>query len=307
MIYTCTLNPSIDYIVRLEDKLAFGELNRSQSESFHPGGKGINVSIVLNNLGVKSDLLGFLGGFTGQYIENELRQMKHMKMKFTPVLENTRINIKLKGQSETEINANGPMITEQDYENLLNKVSKISKNDLFILSGSIPSSINHDVYSDIAEIVHKKKAILIVDSRKDNVLTTLKYHPFLIKPNQVELNEIFSVEVKSDSEIIYYAKELQKRGAQNVLISLGAEGAILVTKDGIHRANVPPGKLINSVGSGDSMIAGFVYEYYRTKDYVEALKTASACGSATAYSEGLATRELIERLRQSIEITTIEE
>jgi 1-phosphofructokinase len=307
MIYTCTLNPSIDYVVKLDSNLELGETNRAHRESFHPGGKGINVSIVLNNLGVKSDLLGFLGGFTGQYIENELKHMKYMKLHFTPVVGNTRINIKLKGASETEINANGPIITDQNYEQLLEKIGKISKNDLFILSGSIPSTIKHHVYEDIAEQVHKKKAILIVDSRKDNILETLKYKPFLIKPNKAELNEIFSVQVQSDSEVIHFAKRLQEMGAQNVLVSLGADGAILVTEKTVLKANVPPGQLVNSVGSGDSMIAGFVYEYHKTKDYDEALKTASACGSATAYSEGLATREKIEQLRPIIQIRRIEE
>lgn len=304
MIYTCTLNPSVDYVIQLEN-MSLGELNRAKNEEYFPGGKGINVSIVLNNLNIKSNLLGFIGGFTGYYIKEELKRFKNIHSKFTEIKNNTRINIKIKGIEETEINTSGPNIIKGELKDLMNNIKKIKKDDVLILSGSIPPSIEEDIYHDIAEIINKNEALLVVDSTKEKLLTTLEFKPFLIKPNKYELEELFDVKISNESEIIKYAKILHTKGAQNVLISLGGDGAILITDKEVYRARIPNGNVINTVGSGDSMVAGFVSEYFKTKSSELALKVATACGTATAYSVGLANIEDINSLIEHIKIEIV--
>lgn len=304
MIYTCTLNPSIDYVVNLEE---FNEskLNRADKYDLVPGGKGINVSLVLNNLGVKSKLLGFLGGFTGNYLYNELLKKDNLLIDFTHIEGTTRINIKLKSGNETEVNMSGPVILKEECDDLLSKVSEVTKNDVFILSGSVPSSIKGNIYVEIAKIVKEKNAKLIVDSTKRNLMDTLEYKPFLIKPNKEEFEEIFDVKINKIEDIVYYSKKLQKLGAENVLVSLGGEGSVLVTKDKTYKVSPIIGNVINTVGAGDSMVSGFIHEYLLSKCFKSALKFGSACGSATAFSEGLATKEKIEEIIKNIEIKEI--
>jgi 1-phosphofructokinase len=304
MIYTCTLNPSVDYILK-NNNFKFGELNRVSDETYSPGGKGIVVSMVLNNLGEKSQLLGFIGGFTGEYIISELKQYPHLVLSFDHVLGNTRINVKLKADKETEINASGPSINDADYEALLEKISLIKKEDWFVLSGSVPPSLDKNVYYEIAMMINDQGATLIVDSNKTHLLSTLEFKPFLIKPNKHELEEIFKTTIQSDDEIEKYAKALMNQGAQNVLVSLGKDGSMLITKEGTFRCEPLEGKLIDSVGAGDSMVAGYVYEYRRTQNHLEALKTATACGSATAFSSGYAKKNDVMHLREKVKIKRI--
>ncbi|MDF2700314.1 MAG: 1-phosphofructokinase [Haloplasmataceae bacterium] len=306
MIYSCTLNPSIDYIVWL-DQFIEGEVNRTTKETFYPGGKGVNVSVLLNNLKIKTTLLGFVGGFIGNALISELNENKYLKLDFVKVKENTRINVIMQANPESRISANGPTISNEAYDELINKVKKIKENDVFVLSGSIPTSIKKDVYGEIAEIVKQKKAILVVDTTKDRLLNLLKFNPLFVKPNKSELEEIFNVRIKDDKEIIKYAKLLIEKGAKNVLVSLGGDGAILVTHDKIYRANTPNGKVVNTVGAGDSMVAGFVAEYLKSQSFTEALKFGSACGSATAFSLGLGEEDFIKTLYNSIDVKEIYE
>jgi 1-phosphofructokinase len=301
MIYTCTLNPSVDYTVYL-DQFVEGTLNRSRKEDYRPGGKGINVSMLLNHHQVKRELLGFIGGFTGQYITNHLKQYPHLTCSFTETFGQTRINVKLKGQVETEINGNGPEVTHDQCQNLLQKVSQITKNDVFILSGSVPHSIKRPIYQEISEIVHQKKALFIVDASKECLRQTLPYKPFLIKPNRVELEELFNVTINSDEAIIHYAKELQKLGAQQVLVSLGNQGSVLVSDSIMTKAIIPKGQVMNTVGAGDSMVAGFIYHYLNNQSLQETHRYASACGCATAYSNGIASMDEIHALLHMTQI-----
>jgi 1-phosphofructokinase len=306
LIYTCTLNPSVDYILKVPH-LEVGKLNRVSGETYSPGGKGIVVSMVLNNMGERSQLLGFIGGFTGEYLMTELKHYPYLALSFDHVPGNTRINVKLKGNKETEINASGPLISEVDYESLLEKIRLIKKEDWFILSGSVPPSIDKPVYHEIAKLSHEQGATLVVDSNKDHLMSTLEFKPFLIKPNKHELEEIFETSINTDLEIEKYARVLMSKGAQNVLVSLGKEGSMLITEAGTYRVEPLEGKLVDSVGAGDSMVAGYVYEYIKSKDHLEALKTATACGSATAFSSGYAKKEDVNRLRKQVNIKIVKE
>lgn len=301
MIYTVTLNPSIDYIVRL-DKLISGVTNRTTSEEYYYGGKGINVSLVLAELDLDSTAYGFVAGFTGKAIENGIRN-DHIITDFIKLRHGiSRINIKIKAGEETEINCQGPHIGEAELERLLQKIDRIANGDTLILAGSIPNTMPDDVYERMMERIRYKKVRIVVDATKKLLVNSLKYKPFLIKPNRQELSEIFDVEINTEDDIVRYAKELQKMGARNVLISLGGDGAMLIDENGQkHKAGVLKEKVINTVGSGDSMVAGFVAGYEKTGDYAYALKLGSVCGNATAFLSGLATKEKINELLEKFE------
>ena len=296
MIYTVTLNPSIDYVVRLES-LVTGITNRTTSEEYYFGGKGINVSCVLAELDLESTAFGFVAGFTGDAIEKGIRNDKIITDFIKLEKGISRINIKIKAGEETEINCQGPHIEESELERLLNKVDRINDGDTIVIAGNVPNTMPDDVYERILERIKDKKVRIVVDATKKLLLNSLKYKPFLIKPNRQELSEIFETEISTESDIEKYAKELQKMGAQNVLISLGGDGAMLIDEFGQkHKQGVLKEKVINTVGSGDSMVAGFIAGYEKEHSYPYALKLGSACGNATAFLSGLATKEKINEL-----------
>ena len=301
MIYTVTFNPSLDYIVRL-DSFTAGEINRVNYEQVLGGGKGINVSIVLGNLGHESTALGFTAGFTGEEIKRQLDGFG-IKHDFVQLPEGfTRINVKVKADKETEINGQGPDISEAKREELFEKLDKLSEGDTLVLAGSIPKTLPDDIYEKIMARLEGRGIRIIVDAEKKLLLNVLKYHPFLIKPNNHELGDMFGVKLTTDEEIITYAKKLQEKGAQNVLISMAGDGAILLTADGKHyKSPAPKGKLINSVGAGDSMVAGFITGYIESQgDFETAFHMGVATGSASAFSENLATRPEVEALLKTI-------
>ena len=292
MIYTVTFNPSIDYIVRLEN-FTSGEINRVNYEQILPGGKGINVSIVLKNLGHASTALGFLAGFTGV----AMQQMLHtfgVTDDFVRLDEGfSRINVKIKAESETEINGQGPVITEAAQRTLFEKLDRLQSGDTLVLAGSIPNTLPDDIYERIMEHLDGRGIRIVVDATKNLLRRVLKYRPFLIKPNNHELGEMFGVELKTDDDIILHAKKLQEEGATNVLISMAGDGAILLTAEGVfYRSAAPKGTLVNSVGAGDSMVAGFLAGFMESDgSYERAFYMGVATGSASAVSENLATRE----------------
>ncbi len=301
MIYTVTFNPTLDYIVRL-DSFTAGEINRVNYEQVLGGGKGINVSIVLGNLGHESTALGFTAGFTGEEIKRQLDGFG-VKHDFVQLPEGfTRINVKVKADKETEINGQGPDISEAKREELFEKLDKLSEGDTLVLAGSIPKTLPDDIYEKIMARLEGRGIRIIVDAEKKLLLNVLKYHPFLIKPNNHELGDMFGVKLTTDEEIITYAKKLQEKGAQNVLISMAGDGAILLTADGKHyKSPAPKGKLINSVGAGDSMVAGFITGYIESQgDFETAFHMGVATGSASAFSENLATRPEVEALLKTI-------
>ncbi|WP_293972923.1 1-phosphofructokinase [uncultured Ruminococcus sp.] len=296
MIYTVTLNPSIDYVVRLES-LVTGITNRTTSEEYYFGGKGINVSCVLAELDLESIAFGFVAGFTGDAIEKGIRNDKIITDFIKLEKGISRINIKIKADDETEINCQGPHIDESELERLLNKVDRINDGDTLVIAGNVPNTMPDDVYERILERIKGKKVRIVVDATKKLLLNSLKYKPFLIKPNRQELSEIFETEISTETDIEKYAKELQKMGAQNVLISLGGDGAMLIDEFGEkHKQGVLKEKVVNTVGSGDSMVAGFIAGYEKEHSYPYALKLGSVCGNATAFLSGLATKEKINEL-----------
>ncbi|MBQ8490278.1 MAG: 1-phosphofructokinase [Pseudobutyrivibrio sp.] len=301
MIYTVTFNPAIDYVVRMDGDLLPGMTNRSSSEEYYFGGKGINVSMVLSELGLKSTALGFIAGFTGNAINDGVRAAG-IETDFIELKEGlSRINVKLKGTEETEINAQGPKIDEDSQIALYNKLSKLVEGDVLILAGSIPNSLPDDVYEKILSMLAGKGIEFVVDATKDLLTNVLKYHPFLIKPNNFELGEIVGKILTTDDEIYEGAKKLQEMGARNVLISMAGNGAMFVDESGKrYRIGVPKGKVRNSVGAGDSMVAGFVAGYMKSNDYETALKMGTAAGSATAFSDGLAKAADIEELYKGL-------
>lgn len=303
MIYTITFNPAVDYVVHM-DQLKFGLTNRSRGEEYYFGGKGINVSTVLSSLGCPTKALGFIAGFTGEAIEKGIRSLG-IETDFIRLPDGiSRINIKIKAEDETEINCQGPNIPQTAIEQLLEKTNKIQAGDTLVLAGSIPDSLPKDIYEHILERLKDKNIHFVVDATNKLLVNVLKYHPFLIKPNNYELGDIFGIELaKTDDEkIIHYAKKLQKMGARNVLVSLASKGSILVDENGEHhKMGVTPGKVINSVGAGDSMVAGFIAGYLEKQDYSYALKLGTVCGGATACSQGLATKEKIAELMDTIE------
>ena len=294
MIYTVTFNPSLDYIVSVED-FKLGLTNRTSSELILPGGKGINVSTVLGNLGIENTALGFLAGFTGKEIERRLKEMG-VASDFIEINEGvSRINLKLKSIDGTEINGSGPVISAEDVEKLMEKLDKLGEGDVLFLAGSIPSSMPDDMYQKIMAKLDGKGVMIVVDATRDLLLNVLEYHPFLIKPNNHELGEIFDVELLTRESVVPYAKKLQEKGAGNVLISMAGEGAVLVAEDGqVFEEPAPKGRLVNGVGAGDSMVAGFVAGWMEKKDYEHAFHMGIAAGSASAFSENLATKEEIE-------------
>ena len=302
MIYTVTLNPSIDYVINLE-YLKKGQVNRVNDEHVYPGGKGINVSRVLKTLGHDNVATGFVSNFTGDFIINSLSDL-NVKSDFIK-LDNgfTRINVKIKSDEETEINGGGPHISDEKLKELFDKLSELKEGDILVLAGSIPSTLKEDLYEKIMEHVKGNNVKVVVDATKNLLLNVLKYNPFLIKPNNHELEEIFNVKLENVEDIAVYGKKLQKMGARNVLVSMGKDGALLITEDKeIFISNVPKGRVINSVGAGDSMVAGFISGYTNSNSYEEALRLGAASGSATAFSSDLATKEFIDKLIQEIKV-----
>ncbi|EOH90046.1 1-phosphofructokinase [Enterococcus pallens] len=303
MIYTVTLNPSIDYIVHV-NQLAIGDINRMNSDLKLPGGKGINVSRILKRIDSTSTALGFVGGFTGQFIKDWL-QKEEINTDFTAVKDDTRINIKLKAAEETEINGLGPTISADEMCNLEQSLAKISSEDVVVLSGSKPASVPTGFYQKLIEIIRGKGATFVIDTTGDDLMTALPQEPLLVKPNNHELADLYNTAFQSIEDIFPYGRRLLQEGAQYALVSMAGDGALLFTKDGIYQSNVLKRTVKNSVGAGDSMIAGFVGNYTKTQDPVEAFKWGVACGSATTFSDDLATKEFIDELLPEVKITKI--
>lgn len=301
MIYTVTFNPSLDYIVGVEN-FALGKTNRTSSEQIFPGGKGINVSIVLRNLGFASTALGFVGGFVGEEIEKRLKDFG-IKTMFIPIEDGvSRINVKLSSVDGTEINGAGPEIPTGKVDELLARLETLAEGDVLFLAGSVPASMPSDIYREIMKRLSGKGIKIIVDASKNLLLKVLEYKPFLIKPNKQELEELFDVTLETNEEVIAYAGKLQQMGAENVLVSLGKDGAVLLAQNGeIHQAKAPAGTVINSVGAGDSMVAGFMAAYLSKQDYRYAFYRGLAAGSASAFSKDLCTAAEVERVYGTME------
>lgn len=305
MIYALTLNPAIDYVINVPG-FEEGKLNKTEKEYKFPGGKGINVSRVLAQLGVQSENLGFIGGFTGRFIEEQL--INHgLQNNFIHVSGDTRINIKLKGKEETEINGLGPSIKQSDLDDLTVQVNNLTPEDWLILSGSLPMGVPKDIYVTLSKMAHEQGVPFVVDISDASLFDVLKYQPSLIKPNEHELADLYDVKFNTIEDMLPYGEKLVKQGAKNVIISMGANGAILFNETGIYRAKGLTGKLINSVGSGDSVVAGFVSQLSQGSDAVTAFKTGIACGSATAFSADLATEEEINHQLSRVEVDVIKE
>lgn len=289
VIYTVTFNPSLDYIVSVKD-FRPGMTNRTSSELMLAGGKGINVSIVLGNLGIKSTALGFIAGFTGDEIVRRLHN-GGINSEFIKINDGiSRINIKLKSIDGTEINGQGPHIDSSHIEQLMNRLRRLESSDVLVLAGSIPAGISDNIYKDIMDMLKDKGVQIVVDATSRLLTNVLEYNPFFIKPNQHELGDIFNVTLNTQEEVIPYALELKKMGAVNVCVSMGGKGAILVADDGnVYKAKAPDGILKNSVGAGDSLVAGFLSGWIEKKDYEYAFRKGVATGSASAFSERLAT------------------
>ena len=300
MIYTVTLNPSLDYIAECKD-FTLGATNRTSSEIIYPGGKGINVSIVLSNLGDRTTALGFLAGFTGEHIDSLIKDMGISSRMIRLNEGMSRINIKLKSKEETELNGMGPNINIIDIARLYQKLESITEDDILVLAGSIPPSVSEGLYSDIMERLKEKKIKIVVDATKDLLMNVLDKKPFLIKPNIHELGELFNVKLDSADEALPYALKLKEMGAVNVIISMGKDGAMMVDEYGnSYTMNSPEGKLVNSVGAGDSLVAGFLHKYLETGNYEEAFRYGVCTGSASAFSSALATKEEVEKLYREI-------
>lgn len=297
MIYTVTFNPSVDYIVGLE-KLMPNRVNRTREELIYPGGKGINVSIVLKNLGIDSIALGFLAGDTGVMIQNML-QKEGIFTDFVTIEEGmSRINVKIKENGTTEINGMGPKISTRDRNQLYEKLERLEENDILVLAGSIPESMPDTSYVDIMRFLEKRNVKIVVDATKELLTNVLPLHPFLIKPNHHELGEIFDTEIKTKEEALYYARQLKEKGAENVLVSMASLGAVFVSEDGTaYMEKAPGGVPVNPVGAGDSMVAGFLAGYLENKNYKNAFQMGVATGSASACSVGFATRDAVLSLR----------
>lgn len=302
MIYTVTFNPSLDYVVQVEH-FQGDAVNRTSEEHVYPGGKGNNVAVIASNLGMKSRALGFKAGFTGAAMEQMLQEFG-CDTDFIALEEGvTRINVKVKSDDEFEINGQGPRIPDEKIRQLYEKLDALESGDVLVLSGSIPNTLPDDMYERIMERLAGTDVRISVDATKDLLLNVLKYHPFLIKPNNYELGEMFGVTLKSDDEIAEYARKLQEMGARNVLVSMAGDGAILVAEDGSVLKQLPPaGEVVNSVGAGDSMVAGFLAGYLKTGSYEEALKLGTAAGSATAFTSWLADSEAIDKLYKILDI-----
>lgn len=300
MIYTVTLNPAIDYVVQLPDSLTPGQINRSLREDYQYGGKGINVSNVLKTLGYDSTVLGFVAGQTGTWLESGVREMG-LNTRFIRTGGMTRINVKVKGAEETEINGLGPVVTEEAIHALHDQLDRLLPGDVLVLSGSVPGSMGADAYAVILNRIRQRNITTVVDAAGSLLANALPCRPFLIKPNRQELEKLFTKTLHSNPEILACAAELQKRGARNVLVSLGGDGALLLDESGkSHRIHSPAGTVVNSVGAGDSMVAGFLAGWLETGSYEYALKLGTAAGSATAFSLGLADRNRIDAVLREI-------
>lgn len=300
MIYTVTFNPALDYVIKV-NHFTLGQVNRTVQENIFYGGKGINVSALLANLGYDSTALGFVAGFTGEEIEKGVGRLGFQSDFIRVERGMSRINVKLKSDDESDINGMGPEITAQDVKQLFAQLERLTGGDVLVLSGSIPASIDDDIYERIMERLDGRGVRIVVDAEKDLLLNVLKYHPFLIKPNNYELGQMFGVTLTGEDEIVTYARKLQSMGASNVLVSMAKDGAILVAENGqVFRQAVARGKVKNSVGAGDSMVAGFIAGYLERGQYEYALKLGTACGGATAFSDGIGTKEEIERLLDTL-------
>ena len=299
MIYTVTLNPALDYVIQV-DHFKAGQINRNKTENIYFGGKGINVSCILRELGIPSTALGFTAGFTGKALSDGLSAMGIVSDFIHVENGMTRINVKMKSDEETEINGTGPVISERDFEVLKGKLRQLTKEDIVILSGSIPSCMQSDAYENMITCL-PEGVRLIVDAEKDLLLSILKYRPFLIKPNHLELGEMFGTQITNEDEIVFCAGKLQEKGARNVLVSMAGDGAVLLDGNGnVSRMASAKGTVVNSVGAGDSMVAGFLAGYLKTGDYGYALKLGTACGGATAFHSGLAVKEEIEEVLRTL-------
>ncbi len=291
MVYTLTLNPCIDYTVNINDWIR-GRINRTQKEACYVGGKGINVSIVLKNLGNPNVALGFVGGFTGKEIERLLNEKYEVSTDFVEIDGDSRINVKVMSGDETQFNGAGPFISKNAVKALYNKLDALKKDDYLIMAGSIPSCMSQDTYQDIMSYLQGKGVNFVVDATKELLLNTLKYKPFLIKPNNQEIEEMFNIKLNGFDDTYFYASKLREMGARNVIVSLGKYGAILVSeKDDKIYLQAPDGEVVDTVGSGDSVVAGFISEYILSGDYIRSFYRGVATGSATAFSETLATKE----------------
>lgn len=296
MVYTVTFNPSLDYIVTV-DNLTLGAVNRTNREIMKPGGKGINVSLVLHNLGYDSTALGFQAGFTGREIVR-LMDEEQIRSDFIELGEGmSRINVKVRSDEESEINGMGPEIGGADIDKLYRQLDDLENGDILVLAGSVPAGMPKTMYRDIMRYLSGKDIRIAVDAAKELLMNVLEYHPFLIKPNNHELGEIYGAALQTRDEVIPYARKLQEEGARNVLVSMAGEGAVLLTEDGQeYRSEAPKGKVKNSVGAGDSMVAGFIAGYLASGDYEQAFYMGVCTGSASAFSEGMATKEAVGSL-----------
>lgn len=300
MIYTVTFNPALDYVVRV-NHFTPGMVNRTVKEDIYYGGKGINVSAVLANLGYESTALGFVAGFTGEEIERGVKTLGFASDFIRVKKGMSRINVKLKSDQESEINGMGPEISPEDVAALFKKLDALKEGDVLVLSGSIPASLDDDIYEQIMAKLDGRGIRIVVDAEKNLLLNVLQYHPFLIKPNNHELGDMFGVNLHNDIEIIYHGRKLQEKGAANVLVSMAGDGAILITEQGqVHKLGVAEGKVLNSVGAGDSMVAGFLAGFLENGDFSHALKLGTAAGGATAFSEGLGSKEKIMELYDTL-------
>ena len=300
MIYTVTFNPSLDYIVSMKS-FDMGMTNRTTQEQMLPGGKGINVSTVLTNLGHENTALGFVAGFTGDEIIRRLEEMK-LKNDFIRIDNGfSRINVKLKDYDGTEINGMGPVIDEASQKKLMDQLRSMKEGDTLVLAGSIPESMPSTIYHDIMEKLQGRGIRFVVDATKNLLMNVLPFHPFLIKPNNHELGEIFGVDLKTRESVVPYARKLQEQGAVNVLVSMAGEGAVLLDENGeVHMHEAAKGKLVNAVGAGDSMVAGFIAGYEEKKDYEHAFRMGISAGSASAFSELLATKEEVLKVYEQL-------
>jgi 1-phosphofructokinase len=302
MIYTITFNPAIDYIVKVSD-FRIGELNRVEWDNKYPAGKGINVSRVLTNFGVDNKALGFIGGFTGKYISDFLEN-EGVSTDFIKVKGDTRINVKLRTCEETEINGAGPKIEAEDLEKLFKQITSLKPGDFAVLSGNVQSSLPRDIYSQIQSRCNGMIKF-VIDTTGEALKSTLVNKPFLVKPNKKELGELFGVEIRNNEEIIYYGRKLLDKGPENVIISMGSEGAILIHADTVYHASAPEGEVRNSMGAGDSLVAVFLAHYLKNQDIAEAFRWGVAAGSATAFSMDLCSKEAVEALIHKVKVTKL--
>ncbi len=294
MVYTVTFNPALDYVVHLEEPIEHGTMNRSTKEEFYYGGKGINVSTVLTNLGIDTVAMGFVAGFTGAAIVHGLSH-KGIRTDFIILRQGiSRINVKIRNGEETDINTAGPRLSNDDVKAFMKKLDDLTEGDYIVLSGSIPPNMHDVIYERICRRVADKNVQVVVDADGNLLTNTLQFHPFLIKPNKAELESLFGTKIKNDKDVEKYARKLQEQGARNVLVSMGEEGSMLVPEEGkVIRVGVPEGRVINTVGAGDSMVAGFLAGYMKNGDMQKAMNLATAAGAATAYSEGLGEKSTI--------------